>query len=638
MPRSAAKATQRRQHEKASAPTTLAAQPTARLVAWMYAIVLLMAGAASYANSLNGSFLFDDFKVIVHNEAVRNFDPWLLVYGLGFRGFTMATFALDYRLYGLNAAGFHLTNLVIHLLAAAILFLLVKSVLELPRVRRTFQGDARATAFAIALLWVVHPLNTQAVTYIVQRHESLMGLCYLGFLYCLLQSVTSSAVWRWRLLAAVALLCGARSKEVMVTAPVVWLLLDRAVLADSWSMVFRERKWLFLAITVPLGAAVAVMLPRILGSADSIGASLPEFTPLEYLATQPGVLLRYLQLAVFPYPQCFDYGWPLAITSKEILVPGIFVLMLLAASVWVWLRNPTLGLLLLAFFIILAPSSSLVPIRDAAFEHRMYLPLIAIICALVLGSQWILSRLAPNGSGKLKVAFLGLIVVALGVATHARNKAYASPLRMWSDVVSKAPHNPRGYYWLGDALREQGDLSGASAAWQKAIDADRRVSQRYEEAAALADQRGNHQRAEVLSEMAARGTVTAEALVNLGKQCMQTAPEQARDHFLEALRREPHLSEAHNNLAMLVVKDDPALAERHYQLAIEQGPTNARAYNNYANLLARRGEFAKAIEYYETALRLEPQLPEALRNLPIVRRMQQQASAPQPQEQGASAP
>ena len=198
---------------------------------WWPALLLVVLVAGAYANSLGGAFVFDDVSNIVHNPTVRQLWP-LSPYLSSARGVADFTFALNYAVHGLEVRGYHLVNIAIHALAAVVLFALVRESLGLPRARRAFGEAQTPLALAVAAIWALHPLQTQAVTYTIQRHESLMGMFFLLTLYSVLRAARSRR-GGWSIAAVCFCALGMRTKQVMVVAPLVALLLDRCLIAGS---------------------------------------------------------------------------------------------------------------------------------------------------------------------------------------------------------------------------------------------------------------------------------------------------------------------------------------------------------------------------------------------------------------------
>ena len=286
--------------------------------------LIVLATLAAYANSFQGVFVFDDQPSIVDNPTIRHLWPiWRVLFPpshgetVSGRPLLNLTFAVNYALGGLNPWGYHAVNLAIHVLAALPLFGILCRTLRLPPLRDRFGRSATLPALAISLLWAVHPLQTESVTYVAQRAESLCGLFYLLTLYCFIRGATidpasRSAVRRpplWYSAAIFSCLLGMATKEVMATAPLMVLLFDRTFLAGSFAQALRRRWGLYLGLAATLGGLAYLVVATPAGRGGTAGFATPEaLGAWEYIRSQPAAILHYLRLAVWPHPLCIDYG------------------------------------------------------------------------------------------------------------------------------------------------------------------------------------------------------------------------------------------------------------------------------------------------------------------------------------------
>ena len=224
-----------------------------------------MAGVAAYHNSFAGPCVFDDVPWIVENPSIRSLWPigHLLApqsaRDVGGRPVVSLTLAVNYALGGTDVWGYHAVNLAIHILAAWTLLGVTRRTLLSPRLQERFGSAATPLALMVAILWTVHPLQTEAVTYLIQRTEALVGLLYLLTLYCVIRGATSSRATRWYSAAVAASLLGMATKELMATAPVIVLLYDRTFLAGSFREALRRRYGLYLALAATWGVVVATV-------------------------------------------------------------------------------------------------------------------------------------------------------------------------------------------------------------------------------------------------------------------------------------------------------------------------------------------------------------------------------------------
>ena len=539
---------------------------------WWLPIPIVLAVLAVYANSLSGAFLLDD-QIMLHRPWVQSLAQWQTLLAHSPRPVVDFTFAVNHALGGTGTVGYHMINVAVHLAAALTLFGLVRRTLGTAGLRERFCGSAGWIAWSVALIWAVHPVNTQAVTYIVQRAESMMGLFYLLMLYALLRGATAtSGRVLWYLAAIAASWLGMGSKGVMVTAPFVALMYDRAFLSTSMRAVLVARGWVHGLIWVSLlGLYLTGVAPSVLkteaSARASVGFAYQEVTPMAYALTQPGVLLHYVKLSLLPIGQCLDYDWPIAkglgSSWPSLLTVGVFV----AATVLAWRRRPALGFVGLWFFVILAPTSSFIPIKDAAFEHRMYLPLVAIVTIVVLLGHALIRRVPLGGPSPGAVwarygsVFAAVVAVLLCGVSMARNTVYANRVTIWTDVVHKRPDNNRARSNLGLAYMEERKFAKAESVFREGIRRDPQHTNYYLNLSKVLSILGRYEDAQdALKEAARIEPERAETQYNLGVVLTRLsgqhadAPqaleqlEQAAEAFRAALRLKPQLDPARTNL------------------------------------------------------------------------------------------
>ena len=543
---------------------------------------IVLAGLAAYSNSFHGPFIFDDGYFVNTQSAMKLWPIWPTL--AGSRPVVQASLALNYTLGGPGVTGYHVFNLIVHLLAALALFGIVRRTLTLPALAGRFsERIAAALGFCVALLWAVHPLQTEAVTYVIQRMESLMALFYLLTLYGVVRAATSQRPRAWHAAAVAACALGMGCKEVMVSAPVVVLLYDRCFIAGSFREALRRRWGLYVGL-----AATWVILvrlgPRGLRPACGRGRRRVR-NPERYAAALRAKPVRCHPplsaagvLADRVVPGLLLAG---GAGAREIAPGAAVVGILLAATLWALARRPAFakapagkpatrtagkpatesagklatetawtrawGFAGAFFFLVLAPTSSIMPIQDLAFEHRMYLPLAAVLAAAVVAA-FLLARRLGLGAGALLV-LCATAAVALGMATHRRNADYRTALSIYEDTVAKRPENPRAWQGLGWEKNLAGDYEGALQCL------DRALKLPGDEANARSD----------------RGVVCQ----NLHRYA------EALSDFNRAIVLKPNFADAYDNRANLY------LATGRFQLAVDDcdcaialEPDSPRPYNN----------------------------------------------------------
>ncbi|MBI5723269.1 MAG: tetratricopeptide repeat protein [Planctomycetes bacterium] len=439
------------------------------------AAVVVAAIAAAYSNSLHGPFIFDDYDSILGNQTIRKLwpinQPLSPPAGFGStvegRPLLNLTFAVNYALGEYDVFGYHVFNLIVHALSAILLFGLVRRTLLLPRLAGSTGKHSTWLALVAALLWAVHPLGTQAVSYLSQRAESLAAFFCLLTLYVSARGMQSARPAGWYVAAILTCALGMGCKETMVSAPVVVLLYDRLLAGGSFRELFRRRWRLYAGLAASWGVLVYLMLqtPGRSGTAG-FGCGV---AAMDYTLTQFGVICHYLLLSVWPDPLIMDYGTTPARGLWQILPWCLLIAALLALTIWAIIRRPAIGFLGAAFFILLAPTSSFVPLKDLQFEYRMYLPLAALTVFVVCLAWAGWRRLLERHSGKtgptmllLKIlpAILAFLAVCdMGILTWLRNSDYRRPDKLWEENVARRPANARAWANWGAALRNEYEQS-----------------------------------------------------------------------------------------------------------------------------------------------------------------------------------
>lgn len=574
-----------------AAPAEPSVTPTWQRIAAPLAIVLI--GALAYSNSFQGVFIYDDFHAIQQNSYIRSLRTAFSAppqSSLAGRPITAATFALTYALFEHDARGYHVVNLAIHLLAALALLGVVHRAMQSPVLWERFAAYARVLALATAGLWVVHPLQTQAVTYIIQRSESLVGLFYLFTLYCSIRVMQHGRFSAWTVAAVVACAMGMGSKEVMATAPITVLLIDVLLFARSYRVALLKRWSLYLGLAAGWFILAALMAggPR----SESVGFGLNDVSAVGYFRTQPGVILHYLGLALWPRALVLDYAWPVATSLSQYLFPLLILTAAGLLTAWGVYRRRAWSLLPASFLIILAPTSSFVPINDLCFEHRMYIPLAAVILGLVLAAFLLLSRLPSAARRPIGVAACLLAIVALASRTHARNADYHDALHLWSITVQQRPDNARALSALATEYLTREQYAEAVPLYERAVELEPK-SWRYLENLGRAYYKANrHQESVTAYERAIELAPWQYTLhYNLGVCFFDMKRyEDAMQSYVRALRCDPKAYQAHFNLAnTFLMLNRPREAEAAYRRVLELKPGFEKAVTALERLKQREG-------------------------------------------------
>lgn len=636
-------------------PTRLdAAQPSAftdwkALSACMALIV--MAGVLAYANTFKAPFVFDDLPNIYTNEAIRSISGvmsgWDEVRFVGF-----LTFAINYKLHGLGVTGYHVFNLAVHLVSALLVFWLALLTLKTPFFRESRLGRPGLLPLGIALfaglIFAVHPVQTQSVTYIVQRLASLATLFYL-------LSLVLYALWRLRadnhqavnppgrapffdlkkkrvflyIASLVSALLAMSTKEIAFTLPIVIALWEFAFFSgDARRRLISLLPFAFTLAVIPLSLLIddETMMSR-------TGFGEPP-SSTDYFFTQIRVIVTYLRLLVFPAGQNLDYDYPVYHTPFEpaVLMSAGLLLALAGLGVILWRRaakNSGLALLRLIsfgifwFFITISVESSFISISDVIFEHRLYLPSVGLIIAVVAGGAFLASVLRPKipHISRVVVPLAVVVVVALGAAAFSRNQVWGDPISLWEDVTRKSPGKARPHQVLGYYYYQAGKAELAEAENLKAVAIKPAYADALNSLGVIYLDSGRLDQAESTLQQALDASPDfAEAHFNLGTVYWKSGQNDKAEAELKlAVKANPGYTKAWQNLAMIYITEE-RLEEAIGPLmrVIELDPDDYLAHNDLGNIYAMQGRYNEAKVKYRKALSINPDFQEARDNLTML--------------------
>jgi tetratricopeptide (TPR) repeat protein len=551
--------------------------------------IIIVLCCLAYSNTLSSPFQFDDrlaiasnpvikdLNLFVHPSLARDFKGSFEYHGFKNRYIGYLTFALNYRIHGLEAAGYHTVNLFIHIINAVLLYWLVILTFQTPLLRGSSLKDrARQTAFFTALVFACHPIQTQAITYIFQRVTSLATLFYILSLVTYIKwrlSIAGPPVHRngarktplLYLTAFVSAVLAMKTKEIAFTLP---------VMVTLYELMFFEgpvkRRFVYLIplllimLIIPLTLInIDVPIGELIGEAgkDIRGLGASEMSRWQYLITEFRVIVTYIRLIFLPVNQNLDYDYPGfgSFFDPEVFGSFIFLAALLLSCIVLLCRCRqtapavrVISLGVLWFFITLSLESGIIPLNNVISEHRLYLPSIGIFLALITSLFMVMERVKDKWKGAVNVTtgMLAVIILVLTGTTYARNTVWESEVSLWTDVVKKSPDKPRPHNNIGNAYRKA-NMTG-----------------------------------------------------------------RAEKHFKIALQLDPDYAEAHVNLGYIYFLNGSVdKAIKHYKHALILQPVNPLAHNNLGKAYGSRGAIDKAIEYFKAAIRLKADFPEPHYNL-----------------------
>ena len=436
-----------------------------RINRWIV-LALVVATTLAYVPALRAPFVVDD------NWAIEPAGHWQAAEGMPTAGrpMALATLAANYAVnralgvdqrpdpHGPNkGVSYRLFNLFVHLFAGALLFAVLRRGMREGAIPDEWRAIADPVAGIVTALWLLHPIQSEVINYIVQRTEAQASLCYLAVLYAS-QRAWPGALWsrvRWYAVAVIACVLGMLSKEIVISAPLAVMLYDRAFRLPSWRALLwpgNGRGFLYVALWISCLVPLALVARTGRGEPPDLHLLVPWYA---YLYTQCWAIAHYLRLVVWPNALSADYGFRAIHGARG--VPGLLLLSVLgAATLAAWARVQRWGwfaFLASMFFMLLAPSSSVVPVAlEIAAERRIYLALAPVLVVAVVGVEWIRRRVAPQVSRRWLWGGGAGVAGALAVATAMRSRTYTSPEALWRSAAQAVPENSRALGFLGVAL------------------------------------------------------------------------------------------------------------------------------------------------------------------------------------------
>jgi hypothetical protein len=415
----------------------------------------------TYLPSLWGSFVFDDYHLPFSdpNAAKAGAAFWIG----GVRPVLMATYWFNFLISGTETFSYHVVSVLLHAVTALLVFFLLRRLLDLTEVKL----DRRLLALFGAGLFLLHPLQTESVAYISGRSEVVAGLFYVAAWLVFVNNFGSTT----KLLTAIEilLLAGAAvaGKESAISLPLILFLTDLYWNTVGIKEQVRRRAKLYVLVVLG-GLLASIKILHSLTTADTAGFATQGVTPVRYALTQCRVIPQYITLFLTPVGQNADWGLEFfrSLSDGEAWAYVIGMMAFVAVIVWTYRRARLFSFGLLTFLVILVPTSSIVPIKDAMAERRMYVPIIG----LILASIWVVDYFRPRlqilrDVGTLRIT-LGLILVVATALSFERNKVWSSDTLVWMDAVNKNPSNSRAHMGLGTAYLRYGYCAGAIREYQ----------------------------------------------------------------------------------------------------------------------------------------------------------------------------
>ncbi len=557
-----------------------------RIALGLIGIVLLC--ALIYSNIIHAPFVFDDHSFIKENDSVQFISKVLNNISHN-RYLPLLSFAVNYAIGGLSPFGYHLVNNLIHVINAMLVYYFIVLTFRTP-LMAGLKGSAQFIAFSSAFIFVAHPIQTQAVTYIVQRATSMAALFYLlsvvMYIKWRLGQTTAAEVKPGKrfptmifyFFSLVSAVFAMKSKEIAFTLPMIIILYEFFFFSKSASPSSRTQLAKRLIYLIPILLTVLIIPINMLNVQSSAGETItqdidlvsketPNIGRIDYLLTEFRVIITYLRLLVFPIGQSLDYRYPLynSFFNPQVFFSFLCLLGIFCIGIYLFyrshppvngsrffdLRLPAFGIFW--FFITLSVESSIIPIRDVIVEHRLYLPSIGFFVALVTLLTRFISKI------NIRIAVIVIIVGLLSIAAYNRNTIWKDPQLLWEDVIAKAPNNARAYNNLGVELKNKGKFDKAIEQLEKSLKADKNYTSVYFNLGDVQYRLGNYEDAVVYLKKALtlklNPQLHLDVLNKLGRTYSAMGQTtNAIETFKEAIRLFPGSMPPYNNLGVQYVK------------------------------------------------------------------------------------
>lgn len=550
-----------------------------------YFTILLpvLAALLVYINSINAPFQYDDYDTIMQNKDIRILSDLKTIFTHSlFRPVLFFTFAINYYMSGLNPISYHIVNILLHILNVILVFFISHQLFTY----LTDENNSKLFAFISSMLFAVHPIGTEAVTYISSRSSVLATFFFLISIHIYLHSVFLENKTKRFILYFLMLLSfflGAGSKEIILTLPLIIVVLDiftlKLNLKDTIKRIFSTHLPFVIIILIGIIVRIYIFL-----NYEKVGGGLPR-SVYENLLTQSEVIIKYIRLLLLPFGQNLIHNYP---TVRSILnvytLLSIFTILLLIKFALQNIRsNPVISFGILWFFITLLPSSSFIPFQEAMTEKHLYLPMFGFFLVI---SQFFIKLLKKFEEYRpyLKALYISIFLI-LSILTIYRNYIWGDSIRLWEDIIKKTPDSWATHYAYADALRKQAENDFVNS-YNSFVVGDIGISQEY------------------------MNRYTSNLL-------------KAIKHYTESAILRPAYVDAFLNAGICFgmlyqatkSQNDLKEAERFFRIVKEIDPPNIKALNNLANIFLLEGKYKDAMDIYQEVLKSDPNNINALTNI-----------------------
>ncbi|MGD2035974.1 MAG: tetratricopeptide repeat protein, partial [Bacteroidales bacterium] len=444
---------------------------------WWEFSVLIAAIFIIYLPGLKGEMLFDDIRNIRENPYLQNVSDlqWLFKIpeysGLTGRPFLQWSFALNILLLGKSLFSYHIVNTLLHILNSIFIYLISATILKKKKPSQNNHYLYEKIPFVVALIWAVNPIHTHAVTYIIQRAEVQMAFGFLGAVYFAIADMSSGKQIRYSVISILFAFLSMGTKEVGTVIPVVVFMLHRTYGEGGLLHILKKRWVLYLGYFLALCITLILTIRSSVWN-DSASSALSGF---EYFKTQTLIFFYYIKTFLLPGNHAFDLTWETVPGNFAFIILSFIIFSLIISSVILFVKRKWYAWQILSIFLILAPTSSFIPLPDPVYIHRFYLPGIFITAFIVVGMlasfNYLISKnkMIKNNVRTILTGLLIAVCFYYGNMTIKRNKLHQSAKLVWQDTLEKDPNNARAYNNLGRIYLDKGNPDKALENLNKAL-------------------------------------------------------------------------------------------------------------------------------------------------------------------------
>ncbi len=567
-----------------------------------------------YSNILNAPFVFDDNSSIVYNPTIKSLKNALAAISDN-RYLGYLSFSVNYAVAGLNPFGYHVTNVLIHAANALLVYYLITLTFMTPALSGT-RLSSGFVAMATAFIFLAHPIQIQAVTYIAQRFASMAAFFYLlsiifyvkaRLAFIETKNFSSKRHLGYYFLAIFSAICAMKTKETAFTVPFAILLCEIYFFDNSEG--FKKRVLYLIPLFLTLLIIPLTMLNQ--STASSINEVADNFdnitkdawvthTRLEYLFTQFRVIVTYLRLLLLPINQHLDYDFRVSRTffSGDVITAFSFLLTLFALGLLSFKKYRLVSFGIIWFFLTLSVESSIIPIRDVIVEHRVYLPSVGFFMAAAA----LMAHLIPKQ--KVKIVIVVALISVLAISTYLRNNTWREEEYIWKDAIARAPNNARAYGSLGIVYKKRGEYDKAIELFEKSMSLGKAYPEVFLHLGDIYFDRKDYNKAVMYLEAALKIDFSKKVRLGILNKLGRTygkpgENEKAVEAFEAAIRLYPDVTVPYNNLGVLYVRTgqlDRAIDVFERALTIRE---DKNIYYNLAVAYREKGDQAKAIDAYK---------------------------------------